>query len=688
MLESAPQGMLGGNVRNISRLLLISALMVATVCLIALPHRRAAAAHRPAAPGQSAALTLLSQIGGATDGLAIQGDRLYAGVGPRLVVLDIADATHPRVLGDVMLSGRVTDVAVSGQFAYVAADYAGLQVVDVGDPAAPLVVGSLLGPHVTETWGVYLDSGRVYLAEVTDVTSQLTAVDVSNPAMPRALGVYEPASGYLSGAFVVASRAYLTDGDDLFIVDFTDPAHPSDLGTYATPGEAQGVWVTGGRAYVNDVIRLTDFDYAYSMLIVDVTDGTAPKPVSSYAVVAPEVLRGIVVAGTTAYLSLSDAVRILNVQDPVNVTDLGQLELIGGPSVLTVAGTRLAIGQDSGGFVLVDAANPATPRIVGSYVVPGSPDDVTVSGDRAYLAEGYFAAGLRLLGVADPAHPATQGFVDTPGQAARVAVSGTTAYVADWGEGLQIVDAADPAAPRIVGNYQAPDEVKDVAVRGPRAYLAVSTSGLRILDVTNPTNPRELGGFDLPGVAWGIQVNDTTAYVAEVDQLQVLDITDASAPKPLGSFAVEATEGQMSLVGTRLYVASSIGLQVLDVSQPATVREVGHVSLARGGNDVAVVGNTAFVTTELGVEAIDLGSLTVVAEYLTPTLAEGVAAAGGDVFVAADQGGLYILQYSGSPVTPTPSPSITPGVGPTPPTATPSGPGPYRLYLPYGVKHF
>ena len=42
-------------------------------------------------------LQLVEQIGGSTYAVAVQGNYAYVGVGPRLVILDISDPTHPHV---------------------------------------------------------------------------------------------------------------------------------------------------------------------------------------------------------------------------------------------------------------------------------------------------------------------------------------------------------------------------------------------------------------------------------------------------------------------------------------------------------------------------------------------------------------------------------------------------------------
>ncbi|MDD5719461.1 MAG: FlgD immunoglobulin-like domain containing protein, partial [Candidatus Krumholzibacteria bacterium] len=76
---------------------------------------------------------------------ALLGDHLYVAGGVRgLTVIDVGDPTAPIAVGTCSLSGYAQDVALRWPFAYVASldhgsDPGGLSVVDVSDPAAPLL---------------------------------------------------------------------------------------------------------------------------------------------------------------------------------------------------------------------------------------------------------------------------------------------------------------------------------------------------------------------------------------------------------------------------------------------------------------------------------------------------------------------------------------------------------------------
>ena len=76
--------------------------------------------------------------------------------------------------------GKAFGVAVSGNYAYVAIEWAGLQVIDVSNPANPRRVGGYdTGGHA---WGVAVSGNYAYVA---DREGGLQVIDVSNPAKPQ-----------------------------------------------------------------------------------------------------------------------------------------------------------------------------------------------------------------------------------------------------------------------------------------------------------------------------------------------------------------------------------------------------------------------------------------------------------------------------------------------------------------------
>ena len=100
----------------------------------------------------------------------------------RLVALDL----DPVWVGGSGTIGFSRGVAVSGNYAYVAAETAGLQVIDLSNPANPQRVGGYDSSGIA--LGVAVSGTYAYLA---DANNGLQVIDVSNPANPQGVGGYD-----------------------------------------------------------------------------------------------------------------------------------------------------------------------------------------------------------------------------------------------------------------------------------------------------------------------------------------------------------------------------------------------------------------------------------------------------------------------------------------------------------------
>lgn len=96
--------------------------------------------------------------------IAARGDYAYVGVGPRVVVLDVANPAQPREIGRTPpLTGLVRSLAVDGGLVSAATVGGGLWVVDVDDPERPRPVGH--SPPRSHSLDVAVANGFAYIAD-------------------------------------------------------------------------------------------------------------------------------------------------------------------------------------------------------------------------------------------------------------------------------------------------------------------------------------------------------------------------------------------------------------------------------------------------------------------------------------------------------------------------------------------
>jgi len=323
--------------------------------------------------------------------------------------------------------------------------------------------------------------------------------------------------------------------------------------------------------------------------------------------------------------------------------------------VLCFAGQALA--QDSSNV-----------RTVGYYDTPGTACGVTVSGNYAYVADGY--SGLRILDISNPANPNEIGFYDTPDCACYVTVSGNYAYVADSDSGLRIIDISDPASPTEAG-YKVFDNggfAQSVAVSGCYAYVADGSEGLRIIDISNPESPTE-AGYYYQAYGYSVVVSGNYAFVADGSKnLWSIDISDPTNPNELGrywsscgrilgvavsgifAFVVDLYDDYSSWQTT--YICR---LRVMNISNPASPVEIGHYDIGHydimsWDYSVVLSGRYAYVT-DGSLHIIDISDPYHPSQgghYTTSSGAKGVTVTGDYVYVANGEYGLGIYQGYGS----------------------------------------
>lgn len=248
------------------------------------------------------------------------------------------------------------------------------------------------------------------------------------------------------GVAVQGSYAYVADWTGgLRVLSIADPAHPTEVGFYDTPGHAHGVAVVGAIAYVADGDS--------GLLIISVADPAHPAEVGHFATL--KWAYEVVVVNDLAYVATDSGLSIVSVADPAHPSEIGRYDTRYGAVGVAVDGAYAYICNSEGLWV-VSISDPTQPTPVGRYIKSCS--DVAVQGTYAYVGAGW--SGLRVVSIADPADPVEVGFLaDTADCASTSAVSGDYVYVVSGGagpdqRGLLVISVADPANPVEVGFHR------------------------------------------------------------------------------------------------------------------------------------------------------------------------------------------------------------------------------------------
>jgi hypothetical protein len=383
--------------------------------------------------------------------ISIQGHHAYASQWESMSVVDVESPTSPVVVGSFEIFGRPGPARIAGNRLHLAAGFGGFRVFDLADPSTPMEISSF--DLVGDVMSVQVQGNKVFLAGGHAEAEQflkvapkpdpgksryapasgLLIVDIENRSTPLLTGFCP--FGYATDAVVRENRAYVTDWvGGLGVMDVSDPAAPTLVGTTDTPYGAMAVTVEQTWAYVISV----DSD----LRIIDVSEPTAPEVVSGVSLGTDDV----VVQGDYAYVANSYY-----------------------------------------GLYIIDVSNPQTPipLPMGTFDPENWVEGLAVEGPYVYIANGI--EGVCIVDVSNPNLPFWAGGCDTPGFARSLVMQNGRAFVADQEGGIRIIDCSDPANASEIGHFVTPCPATTVSVQGDCIVAGCEDGGILILQSTLPS---------------------------------------------------------------------------------------------------------------------------------------------------------------------------------------------------------
>ena len=293
-----------------------------------------------------------------TDGTAqdviVVGNYAYVADGSNgVAVVNISNPAAPTLAYTYDTPGTATQVNVSGSVLYVA-DTTAVQILSLGNPAAPAFLGAYAATGLTVT-NVVADGTHLYVLGALTGTTVLEVLNVANAGSPVKTGSLAVNGGTaiaLSGNYV-----YTAGGTKLDIVDISAYPTLTLAGTYTDPNAAavyRGVQVYGSIAYINDA--------ALGMHGVAIATPAAPTPTFESATQFPSTPFGAGIAISNGYVFLTQTA--------------------------------------AGGLAIYDITSTGSPVYVDTYSGSAPANAVTIANDVAYVAAG--SAGLQLINVAHP----------------------------------------------------------------------------------------------------------------------------------------------------------------------------------------------------------------------------------------------------------------------------------------------
>lgn len=196
---------------------------------------------------------LAMPFGARINAIKVRGSRAYlAGGGGGLFIVELGvDGRLPQFLGGADTPGGALGLDIAGNFAYVADNLTGLQVVDIINPTAPRVIAAIATPGAAQD--VHAQGNQLFLAYATVGTSNgLGIYELTNPAQPTLLGKVAT-NGYATRVDTAGDLAYVASTDaGLVIIDARNPRQPVVARNFKTAGPCRDVKADGAMVYIAD----------------------------------------------------------------------------------------------------------------------------------------------------------------------------------------------------------------------------------------------------------------------------------------------------------------------------------------------------------------------------------------------------------------------------------------------------
>ncbi len=524
--------------------------------------------------------------------------------GGELQIYNVSDSFVPTHLSSLPTKSPVTALRVDGNRAYVADSVDGIQVINISNPASPVVIGRR---KIPTCYDISLEGENAYLACGDGGLLVLGLKDPANLQLYHRLKLVEPSLP--PGAILNSSLRSVTAFGNLLFIGGETTLHV--------------VRLSQGRIQQLSIDLPSSVDLGTSVLALNAF-ASSELPVNVIVKTGPAVIDGrqLLLKGTgSVVLEFSqpgDANYLPILEErTLHVITSKQLQTLSwiGPS----PEAKLHPGRPYLVQALSSSGLPVTFRVEngpaylsnGSLFITGAGSISLIAeqaGDSQYLPTQSVRvlAGSNLM--FEPGHP-----VSRLGDALKISTQGTLAFLVCDRADVKIVSILDPSNPRIVSSISnigltefGESFAVDLKVVGYLAYVVFSGAGgggLAVVDIANPEHPLIIGKYYRRNLSpIGIHIQGTLAYLAE--KSGTLECIDVSVPEQMmrkGGLLRNVNWELIQGLNSHLYLAGEnnqqISLYVFDISVPETPRYISAtpIGLARASG-MYISGSKIFIS--------------------------------------------------------------------------------------------
>lgn len=521
----------------------------------------------------------INEVRGQSNALFIDGNTLFCGNGPDLVILDVTAPLSPKVISTCPLAGLIRQIVVRDGIAYVTGREAGLWVVDVRNKTAP----RLLCRYDTIELATGLDlAGNVLF--ISHRQNGVEMVDVTDPSHPQHIRVEKTEESQSC----IWKDGILYSGEwakgNVTVVQASDMADIKTVRRVKLGGFGDGLYIKGKYLFAATGGHkvFTDDEHPYFLPQLKKTD-------EGYGEGHGMEIYDISVPTDPVFVSRVDF-------KPFFHSDYWTVRVSGD-------GKTAFCADNIGGVYAIDVSNPQRPRITGHYDTPSD-------GKRNKVASS-IAVGNGVLYVTVYRHGLValkcRKAVPDPIDRSKGPVNTSYRYPYSLSDGSRF-------------KFWKPEgnvPVRSVAAYGNRLYAACSSGGLAVLG-SGPDGTPELIGKGPQSFVEDVKVWDDILFAAEGnDGLGIYRIGEGSSLEEIGrlgtSSEIPMVQWVMALDGKHIAVSPRFGGWFFaDVSELSRPRIVYHHKSCPGWDKYictqSVSGKVSYIAGNHGFGWIDLST--------------------------------------------------------------------------------
>jgi len=574
--------------------------------------------------------------------IAVDGNYAYIAAGVNdFHIFNVEDPYNPVWVSWVKTTEYAGNLCISNGYAYVACGNTGYQlefglnIIDIDPPESAHLVKYVATPSPANQ--VHVCNGYAYIT----YHRSMAIIDIDPPESASTIKIVDMPY-YTDGIYAANGYAYVATYDEgLQIVDIDPPESAFIYKAIDTPADAVDVYVDNGYAYV--------VDWGGDFLIIDI------DPLDSAYVVkkVPVSTTNVFISNGYAYCSSgAGQVAIIDI-DPPESAYLAKTIDTPGNVRFVYESNGYAFVADTQDWQIIDIDPLETAFVVSTRIMPCYASCVAYCKNRAYVAT---YLGLMIMDVTQPESAYIMKIMNPPFWPSCICISDGYAYVMaglSYGhQGLYIIDITSPDSAFIakiveINSYQ---DIHDIHVSNGYAYVTAEDDGLFIIDIDPPDSAHFVNGLTVYDEWNYVHVQNDYAYVT--DYWGGLNIIDINPPE--SAYIVTSYSGGdqgVYVAGSYAYVlysGISSYLRIIDIDPPLLVNLVNRLELPNEPWDLCVVNGYAYIADGVGgLQIADISppeNAQIVSSIDTPGTLQSVDVSGQYAYLANDDGGFRIIK--------------------------------------------